>query len=155
MRRTLILLWALLVFACPSPASAGPKEDVAAATQAWADAVNSHDPERVVVLYDPEAVLWGTSSPTLRDSPSAIRDYFRTLPTFPPEYKVVIEEQRVRVYGDTAINSGTYALLNVAVRDGKPVTIAARFSFVYRNRGGRWVIVDHHSSRVPAPPPPQ
>jgi len=50
MRRTLILLWALLVFACPSPASAGPKEDVAAATQAWADAVNSHDPERVVVL---------------------------------------------------------------------------------------------------------
>ena len=61
----------------------------------------------------------------------------------------------MRVYGDTAINSGTYALLNVAVRDGKPVTIAARFSFVYRNRNGRWVIVDHHSSRVPAPPPPQ
>jgi uncharacterized protein (TIGR02246 family) len=155
MRRTLIVLSALLVFASPSPVPAGPKEDVAAATQAWADAVNGHDPERVVVLYDPEAVLWGTSSPTIRDSPSAIRDYFRTLPTFPPEYRVVIEEQRVRVYGNTAINSGTYTLLNVAVRDGKQVTIGARFSFVYRNRDGRWVIVDHHSSRVPAPPPPQ
>jgi hypothetical protein len=90
MRRTLILLSALLGFVCPSLASAGPKEDEAAATQVWIDAVNSHDPERVVVLFDPEAVLWGTSSPTIRDSPSAIRDYFRTLPTFPPEYKVAM-----------------------------------------------------------------
>jgi uncharacterized protein (TIGR02246 family) len=152
MRRTLILLSVLLVLACPSPTPAGPKEDVAAATQAWIDAVNSHDPERVVVLYDPEAVLWGTVSPTIRDSPSAIRDYFQTLRTSPPEYTVVIGEQRVRVYGDTAINSGTYTLLSVAVRDGKPINIAARFSFVYRSRDGRWVIIDHHSSVMPAPP---
>ena len=48
-----------------------PKEDVTATTRAWADAVNSHDSERVVVLYDPEAVLSGTSSPTIRDSPYA------------------------------------------------------------------------------------
>jgi len=127
MRRTLILLLVLVVLACPSPTPAGPKEDVAAATQAWIDAVNSHDPERVVVLYDPEAVLWGTVSPTIRDSP--------------PEYTVVIGEQRVRVYGDTAINSGTYTLLSVAVRDGKPINIAARVSFVYRSRDGRWVII--------------
>jgi len=155
MRRTLILLSVLLVLACPSSAPAGAKEDVAAATQAWIDAVNGRDPERVVVLYDPEAVLWGTVSPTIRDSPSTIRDYFKTLPTFPPEYKGVIGEQRVRVYGDTAINSGTYTLLSVAVRDGKPINIAARFSFVYRNRDGRWLIIDHHSSVVPAPPPPR
>jgi hypothetical protein len=38
------------------------------------------------------------------------------------------------------------------MRDGKPATIAARFSFVYRQRDGRWMIVDHHSSAVPAPP---
>ena len=152
MWRTLILLSALLALACPSPAPAGPKEDVAAATQAWIDAMNSRDTERVVVLYDPEAVLWGTVSPTIRDNPTTIRDYFKTLPTFPPEFKGVIGEQRVRVYGDTAINSGTYTFLNVAVRDGKPINIAARFSFVYRNRDGRWVIIDHHSSAVPAPP---
>jgi hypothetical protein len=77
---------------------------------------------------------------------------FQTLRTSPPEYTVVIGEQRVRVYGDTAINSGTYTLLSVAVRDGKPINIAARFSFVYRSRDGRWVIIDHHSSVMPAPP---
>src|ERR1700730_18601315 len=139
MWRTLILLSALLALACPSPARAGSKEDVATATQAWIDAMNSRDTERVVVLYDPEAVLWGTVSPTIRDNPSTIRDYFKTLPTFPPEFKDVIGEQRVRVYGDTAINSGTYTFSSV--RDGKPITIAARFSFVYRNRDGRWVII--------------
>ncbi len=102
------------------------------------------------MLYDPEAVLWGTVSPTIRDNPSAIRDYFKTLPTFPPEFKGALGEQRVRVYGDTAINSGTYN--SSSIRDGKPITIAARFSFVYRNRDGRWMIVDHHSPAVPAPP---
>ena len=143
----------LLILGSSLQTVAGTKEDVAAATQAWIDAQNSRDIERVVVLYDPDAVLWGTASPTIRDSPSAIRDYFQRLPTFPAAYKAVIGEQRVRVYGDTAINSGTYTFLSVAVRDGKPINIAARFSFVYRNRDGRWMIVDHHSSAVPAPPP--
>jgi uncharacterized protein (TIGR02246 family) len=123
---------------------------VAAATQAWVNAMMSRDPERVVALYDAEAVLWGTVSPTIRDSPTSIRDYFKALPTSPPEFKAVIGEQRVRVYGDTAINSGTYTF--TSVRDGKPTTTPARFSFVYRNRDGRWMIVDHHSSAVPAPP---
>ena len=63
MGRTVILLSTLLVLACPSPALAGPKEDVAAATHAWIDAMNSRDTERVMVLYDPEAVLWATILP--------------------------------------------------------------------------------------------
>ncbi len=54
---------------------------------------------------------------------------------------------RVRAF---AINSGTYTLSEV--RDRKPINRPARFSFVYRNRGGHWLIVDHHSSAVPGPP---
>ena len=56
------MLVALLILGAPSLTPAGPKEDVTAATQAWIDAMNSHDPERVVALYDPEAVLWGVGS---------------------------------------------------------------------------------------------
>jgi len=132
------------------PELAGPREDVAAATQAWIDAMNSREPNRVVALYDPNAVLWGTVSPTIRDTPDAVRDYFRGLPSFPPEFKDVLGEQRIRIYDETAINSGTYTFSSV--RDGKPTSLPARFSFVYRNPGGRWLIVDHHSSAVPAPP---
>jgi len=96
--------------------------------------------------------LWGTRSPTLRDRSATVRDYFNVLRTVPPDYKGVLGEQRIRFYGDVAINSGTYTFLNVAVRDGQPINSAARFSFVYRNRDGRWLIVDHHSSAVPTPP---
>jgi len=128
---------------------AGPKEDVAAATKAWADAFNSRDPEKVVALYDAEAVLWGTVSPTLRDTPDAIRDYFKGMPNN-PQARVELGEQRIRVYGDIAINTGLYTVSNV--RDGQPVTTPARFSFMYRHKDGRWMIVDHHSSAVPAPP---
>ena len=147
MNRILVLLTSLLILSFPSLTAAGPKEDVAAATQAWIAAMTSHDPERVVALYDSEAVLWGTRSPTLRDNPATVRDYFNILRTVDPSYKVVLGEQRIRVYGGMAINSGTYTFSEV--RDGQPTSRPARFSFVYRQRDGRWLIVDHHSSAAP------
>lgn len=141
---------ALMILVSPALALAGPKEDVAAATQTWIDGMTSHDIERVLALYDSEAVLWGTRSPKLRDNPAAVRDYFNILRTVPPSYKAVLGEQRIRIYGDVAINTGTYTFSEV--RDGKEIVRPARYSFVYINRGGRWLIVDHHSSAVPAPP---
>ena len=154
-----VLFWTLLVAllsACATnTGGSGTRErdQVAAATQAWIDAMGSHDQERVVALYDSEAVLWGTTSPTLRDSPAAVRDYFNLLQKVPPDYKGVLGEQRIRVYGDIAINTGTYTFIGPA-RDaaGKPISRPARFSFVYRYRDGRWLIVDHHSSAVPPAP---
>jgi uncharacterized protein (TIGR02246 family) len=148
MKKTLVMLTLLLALVSPSLALAGPKEDVGAATQAWIDAMNSHNAERVVALYDSEAVLWGTRSSTLRDTPATVRDYFKVLQTVPSSYKVVLGEQRIRIYGDIAISTGTYTFSED--RDGKPLTRPARFSFVYRSRDGRWLIVDHHSSAVPA-----
>jgi uncharacterized protein (TIGR02246 family) len=126
------------------------RNEVAAATQAWANAMTRHDIDGVLALYDPEAVLWGTRSPTLRADPARLREYFNVLRTVPPSYKAVLGEQRIRIYGDIAINSGSYTFSEV--RDGKEIVRPARFSFVYRNRDGRWLIVDHHSSAVPANP---
>jgi len=148
MKRLMYVFAALLLLLGMVPAAwAGAKEEVAAATQAWADAVNSKDLERILAVYDAEAVLWGTVSPTLRDSPAAIREYF-TPGASRPHLKVALGEQRVRVYGNIAINTGYYTFSDI--RDGQPVTTPARFSFVYRQRDGRWLILDHHSSRVPA-----
>lgn len=148
MKRTSFMLVLLLVLVAPLVTLAGPKDDVGAAMQAWVDGMNSHNAERVVALYDPEAVLWGTRSSTIRDTPATVRDYFKVLQTVPSSYKVVLGEQRIRIYGDIAINTGTYTFSED--RDGQPIARPARFSFVYRNRDGRWMIIDHHSSQVPA-----
>jgi hypothetical protein len=43
-------------------ALAGPKEDVAAAAQAWARALGEDDPDKVLPLYSEDAVLWMSTS---------------------------------------------------------------------------------------------
>jgi uncharacterized protein (TIGR02246 family) len=129
--------------------AATAEQEVAAATQAWVDAFNSRDPGRVLALYDPEAVFWGTVSPTLRDTPDEIREYFKGMPDRPLA-RVVVGEHRIRVFGEIAINTGYYTFSDV--RDGRTEANASRFSFTYRRRDGKWWIVDHHSSRLPQPP---
>jgi uncharacterized protein (TIGR02246 family) len=129
------------------PSAESAKSDIAAVTQEWIEGMTRHDIDRVVALYDPEAVLWGTRSPTLRDNPTTVRGYFNVLRTVPASYKAVLGEQRIRIYGDIAINTGTYTFSEV--RDGKEIVRPARFSFVFRNRNGHWLIIDHHSSAVP------
>ena len=150
MRATAVVVSLAGLAAC---AGMQPPDDaraqIAATTQAWADAMSRHDIDRVLALYDPEAVLWGTRSPTLRDKPESVRDYFNVLKTVPPTYKAVVGQQRIRVFGDMAVNSGTYTFSET--RDGKEIVRPARFSMVYRYKQGKWLIVDHHSSAVPTP----
>ena len=149
LRRIAFLCCLVAVATLPIRMQAAAADDVAAATRAWAEAYNSRDPRQLLALYAPDAVFWGTSSPTLRDTPEAIADYFKTAPA-QPNARVELGPSRVRVWGETAANTGSYTFTDV--RDGQTVRRPARFSFVYRRVDGRWLIVDHHSSAVPAAP---
>ena len=140
----------LLLAFVATDASAGPKEDVAAATTKWGDTLGQNDPDKVVALYAPDAVLWGTLSPTLRADRAALRDYFVGAFKALPNLKVTFGEQVIRVYGTTAINTGYYTFS--FVRDGEPKTLPARYSFAFVKDGENWMIVDHHSSAMPSPP---
>lgn len=120
-----------------------------AATAKWAEAFTDDTPERLLALYDQEAVLWGTFSPKRRDNPKAIRNYFVDVFAALPGHKVSFGHQLIRVYGDTAINTGDYTFSYI--RDGEIKTVPARYSFTYFDRGGQWMIVDHHSSAMPTP----
>ena len=125
--------------------------EVEAATYAWAEALNKCDPSRIAALYDAQAVLWGTVSPTISTG-ADIRQYFDRVCGSATPPKVVFNEQLVRVYGDTASNSGSYTF--TIVRDGKPTPLQARYSLTFRKSGAQWLIVDHHSSLRPSPPKP-
>ena len=59
-------------------------------------------------------------------------------------------DQLIRVYGNTAVNTGYYTFSYV--KDGETESIPARYSFTYVKDGDEWKIVDHHSSAVPPPP---
>jgi hypothetical protein len=66
------------------------------------------------------------------------------------EPQVTFGEQLVRVYGSTAVNTGYYTFSYI--KDGEAKTLPARYSFTFVKEGETWMIVDHHSSAMPAPP---
>ena len=105
-RTGLALTVVLLSFG--SIASAGPKEDVFAATSEWGRALGEDDPDKVLQLYADDAVLWGALSPTVRADRAALRDYFVTAFRVLPGLKVAFGDQLIRVYGNAAINTGYY-----------------------------------------------
>src|SRR2546427_13293102 len=133
-----------------SVGSAGPKEDVGAATKKWAQTLGQNDPDKVVLLYATDGVLWGTLSPTVRADRAALRDYFVTAFKVLPGLKVAFGDQLIRVYGDTAVNTGYYTFSYL--RDGETRSLPARYSFTYVKSGENWLIVDHHSSAMPPAP---
>jgi ketosteroid isomerase-like protein len=108
--------------AAPAAAAAGPNQQIAAASAAWIEAFNSRDVARLASLYDADAVLRDASGQRIAAGPGAIAGYLRT--ATPPS----LGEQEIRVFGDTAVAS------------------SKSHNIVYRNRGGKWLIVDHNIS---------
>jgi hypothetical protein len=110
------------VAAAPAAAASASNPQIAAASAAWIEALNSRDVARLASLYDTEAVLRDSSGQRLAAGPGAIAGYLRT--ATPP----LPGEQEIRVFGDTAVAS------------------SKSHNIVYRNRGGKWLIVDHNIS---------
>ena len=138
------------IFLTSPMASAGPKEDVGAAASKWAESFSENSVDKVIAFYAKDGVLWGTTSPAVRADPVAVRSYFEGTFKAVPGVKVSLGDQLVRVYGDTAVNTGNYTFS--FIKDGETKTVPARFSFTYVKDGQNWMIVDHHSSAMPSPP---
>lgn len=142
------LLVTVLLFGCATGGGSRTigTDQVAAATAAWRAAYDSRDPARIAAMYDPDAVLWGTTAKTVAATPAAIADYFKDAPKR-PNARVTFGEQHHRAYGDVGVSTGYYTFSDV--RDGQPVSRPARYTMVFRHREGKWRIVAHHSSEVP------
>jgi uncharacterized protein (TIGR02246 family) len=133
-----------------APACADDRADVEAATNRWVDAFNRKSTREIVSLYAADAVLFGTSSPVLRDQPGLIGDYFKDLPAL-GDAVITVEDHRVQLFGDIAISTGFYT--RSSKQDGETVRNPARFTFVYQKRNGTWLILNHHSSALPQAQP--
>src|SRR5262249_19775608 len=97
-----------------------------------------------------DGVLWGTLSPTVRADRASLRDYFVTAFRVLPNLKVAFGQQLIRVYGNTAVNTGYYTFSYS--KDGETKTLPARYSFTFVKNGESGIVVDHPSSALPTPP---
>ncbi|MDX1975610.1 MAG: nuclear transport factor 2 family protein [Rickettsiales bacterium] len=144
MRTCLALLAAMMLSSAAVAAESAP--DIGQAIVQWKEAVESRDSDAIVALYDSKAIMISTFAQAPLASRAALKAYYKQV-VQNPDIKIDITEQHPRRFGDIAINSGQYTLSYT--QEGEDMEIPARFSFVYQLKGGKWVIVDHHSSGVP------
>ncbi|MCC7042646.1 MAG: SgcJ/EcaC family oxidoreductase [Acidobacteria bacterium] len=128
-----------------------PDRDVEAVINQWVAAFASLDGATSAAVYADDARLWGTIAQEPNVGHDAIRAYFDSGRQRAKARHVVIGDHATRVYGTTAVSSGRYDFHSV-LHDGTSTVRRARFSMTFVLRDGRWRIVDHHSSEVPAAP---
>ena len=115
---------------------------IAALFEEWNTALQTGEPKNVTALYESNAILLPTISNQVRHNHEEIEDYFIHFLAKGP--KGVINESNIRTFGNITINSGIYTF---TFSDGN--SVQARFTYVYRWNGQRWLIVEHHSSALP------
>lgn len=116
--------------------------------RAWEVCLNNTDLDGIISLYTEDAVLWGTFSEVIRDTPVLIRDYFEVLFNR-KNLKVHFGPSNLRSFGQAAIYSGEYEF-SYENDENKLVKCPARFSFVfYKDGNDSYKIIDHHSSLTP------
>ena len=118
------------------------KGDIKGLFDEWNNALQTGEPKKVAALYASDAILLPTVSNKVRHNHDEIEDYFVHFLAKVPQG--IIDESNVRIFDDLSINSGVYTF---TFNDGAKVQ--ARFTFVYRWNGQRWLIIEHHSSAMP------
>ncbi len=132
--------------ASPTTPSATPQE-IAGLFDRWNASLQTGNPDEVVRNYRTDAILLPTVSNKVRHNHAEIRDYFVHFLEIKP--RGTINERNIRLFGDTVIDSGIYTFNGV--KQGKPIEVKARYTFVYRKEGDTWLIAEHHSSGMPEP----
>lgn len=154
MRLLAAILLAVSTTGLCQTAWAGSEEEVHSRFLQWIATFNSHDADHLSQLYDQDARLLSTGgSEKPLDGRETIRVYF--IPFMKRGDSVVFDhDDAVKIVGNIGIETGYYHF-NI-YPDGKPDVWVSRYTFVLEKKDGNWMIVHHHSSRVPnltaAPP---
>ncbi|MFJ4368277.1 SgcJ/EcaC family oxidoreductase [Streptomyces chartreusis] len=124
------------------------KKEIGGLFDQWNSALATGDPEQVADLYAKDAVLLPTVSNKVRADRAGIVDYFEHfLANKPVGTKI---ETHVNVLDhNSAIDTGVYEFALTDPATGEKSTVEARYTYAYEKRGGEWLIVNHHSSKMP------
>jgi uncharacterized protein (TIGR02246 family) len=145
--RVALVLFCLLTCA---PVLAGPREDALAAYQKFFDLFTTNNHDRIVTLFAPDALFFGTRSTELATTQDEIRQYFvEALTGKRGLVKATSFEQAALVLSDSIVAiSGKWQ--SERTSEGKMVTAGpSRITVVMQRRGDRWLIVQFHNSPTP------
>ncbi|MGW7002113.1 SgcJ/EcaC family oxidoreductase [Streptomyces sp. NPDC054933] len=123
------------------------QRQIAALFDQWNAALATGDAYRVADRYAPNAVLLPTVSARIRTNRAEIVDYFKHFLESKPVGR--IQQRYINVLDRTsAIDTGLYQF-TLTAKDGTKTKVNARYTYVYGLRGGKWLILNHHSSALP------
>jgi hypothetical protein len=108
------------------------------------------NPQKVVQFYAKHAILLPTlSDKILFNDNGGLNDYFSKLTSYKNIHcvtkKLIVEMNGI----DFATSAGFYQFIYTD-KEGKSIVIPARFTFVYKKSNNEWLIIQHHSSKLPA-----
>ncbi|MEV4040886.1 SgcJ/EcaC family oxidoreductase [Streptomyces umbrinus] len=133
-----------------SQADAKPtKKQIAALFDGWNAALQTGDSKKVADRYAKDAVLLPTASPVIRTDRAGIVDYFDHFLLNKPKGTKIKSVINV-LDGNSAIDAGLYVFNLTDPKTGEKKDVEARYTYEYEKRGGKWLIVNHHSSVLPA-----
>ncbi|MFI9724305.1 SgcJ/EcaC family oxidoreductase [Streptomyces sp. NPDC052396] len=125
------------------------KNQIAGLFNRWNATLAKGDARRVADLYAPNAVLLPTVSSRIRTNRAAIVDYFQHFLESKPSGR--IQKRYITILDPChAVDTGLYQFTLTDKNSGTVSRTNARYTYVYERRGGRWLILNHHSSAVPA-----
>ncbi|WP_128381726.1 SgcJ/EcaC family oxidoreductase [Streptomyces cavernae] len=132
----------------PAVAAKPTKKQITALFDGWNAALKSGDPQKVAARYAKDAVLLPTASPKIRTNHAEIVDYFEHFLANKPQGKKIRTIVNV-LDSNSAIDTGLYEFTLTDPKTGEKRKVEARYTYEYEKRGGKWLIVNHHSSVLP------
>jgi uncharacterized protein (TIGR02246 family) len=152
MKRSIAMLCALTLAVIAGEVWAGPVEEVVQIAGPRLRALQEGDVDAYTAAYADNAVFNSSLSGFRIEGREAIRAYFTELFQIYPRRRAFVRQQAVRAYNDDLVISNSYAVFNVTDQQGKVTSLQLRSSVVWAKLGGRWQIVDQHTSRLPVAP---
>ncbi len=139
-----LMAWVQGVYA-HAPRYTEKEQQILAVTQAWGDAVNAHDADAVVALYNPHAYFFPTFATHILTY-KGLQDYFvKTLKI--EDLSVNFITQFPRTDGNFGMNSGLYIVKYRKQNDW--VEFPAHYMFVFWKTHGQWTILEQRTLIIP------
>ncbi|MEZ5979309.1 MAG: nuclear transport factor 2 family protein [Planctomycetota bacterium] len=137
-RSFVVALAAAVLGAChlPSGFTAGDRSTIEGQAKAWADAVVAGDPDALLAIYEPEAVVMPEGRQPLIGT-DAIGAFFAGMPDVKNVKLRVLE---INGHGSLAYVVGRYRFAMAVEGEPEPVVDEGVYVEVWRRHGGRWLI---------------